>query len=218
MNQKTMTLLLFASFLFLTVNSRASSDVSLAEVDFEHSIDNIKSGAQVALNVCRLCHELKYVKYRDLFEINFTKNEINALRGDQALNSPIQSTTKPEIASKLFGMIPPDLSLMAKARSGGAHYIYTLLTSYSMNAEKHVENKLFPGIKMPDPFAYAIRTDSARQKELKKKIENVSIFLQWASDPRAEERQRIGYYVIAYLVILTFLLYLVKRRVWSRLK
>ncbi|NOX42823.1 MAG: cytochrome C [Gammaproteobacteria bacterium] len=218
MNQKTMTFLLFGSFLFLTANSRASSDVSLAEVDFDHSVENIKSGAQVAMDVCRLCHEFKYIKYRNLLEIGFNKDEVDVLRGDMPLNTSILSTTKPEIASKLFGMMPPDLSLMAKARRGGARYIYTLLTSYSMDAEEHVDNKLFPGIKMPDPFAYAIRTDDVRQKELDQRIENVSVFLQWTSDPKAKERRRTGYYVIAYLIVLTFLFYLLKRKVWRTLK
>lgn len=217
MNQKTMTFLLFGCFLFVSVNSRAASDVPLADIKFNRSIENIKSGAQVALDVCRLCHNLDYIKYQNLQEIGFSVTEVDKIRGNNALNSAIQSTTTPEIAQKLFGMIPPDLSLMAKARRGGAHYIYTLLTSYSMNAEEHIENKLFPGIKMPDPFAYALRTDQARQAELKQKAEQVSVFLRWASDPKAGERYRTGYYVIAYLLVLTFLFYLVKRKVWRKL-
>lgn len=219
-----MKLTLTASLSFVTaalltaIAVASSGDIPLSEVDLDENNETLKRGAQVALNSCVMCHDLKYIKFRSLKEIGFSKREIDALRGPSAMNDPVLSFNSPEIAKKLFGMVPPDLSLMAKARKGGIDYIYTLLTSYSLNSEGVVENHLFPGIKMPDPFAYSIRTSGNARQEIESKAASVSVFLKWAADPRASERRNMGYYVIAYLVVLTFLFYLLKRKVWRDLK
>lgn len=213
-----LTSLLFSGLLcFPVANAWASSDTPLADIDFDRSSESIKRGAYAAKNMCMICHNLKYIKYLNLLEIDFTQSEVDTFRGEAAFDSPVQSSTSPEVAQKLFGMVPPDLSLMAKARRGGARYIYTLLTSYQVNNEGVVENHLFPGIKMPDPLSFAYRTDEARQKELKQTIQDVAVFLEWAADPRAGERRHLGLYVIGYLIVLTFLFYLLKRKIWSRL-
>ena len=120
------------------------------------------------------------------------------------------------MAIELFGLVPPDQSLLAKARKGGANYIYALLTSYEKDAKGEVSNSLFPGLRMPDIMDYA-SADAAQRATLQQQIRDAAVFLEWASDPRAAERRQIGIYVIAYLIVLTFLLYLIKRRVWARL-
>lgn len=219
MNKKYFLTTVFV-ILVLTVGSAhaVSYDIPLVKKELNDSPENIKKGAMVALNVCVLCHDLKYIKYLNLMEIDFTQSEVDRLRGDRAFDAPILSTTSPEVSQKIFGMQPPDLSLMAKARKNGPHYIYTLLTSYEESAEGKIDNKLFPGIKMPDPLAYSVRNEETLRKEIEQKVESVTVFLEWASDPRARERRTMGYYVIAYLFVLTFLLYLVKRRVWKGIK
>ena len=106
--------------------------------------------------------------------------------------------------------------LLAKAREGGARYIYTLVTSYEKDAKGNVSNLLFPGLRMPDVLDYA-SADLAQRAILQQQVRDAAVFLEWASDPHADERRHIGVYVLAYLALLTFLLYLIKRRVWARL-
>ncbi|MBI3774239.1 MAG: cytochrome C [Gammaproteobacteria bacterium] len=188
----------------------------LAEVDFERSPDALKRGAEVVTSVCMGCHSLHYIKYRDLQQVGFSSAELDKLRGTQGLDEPLLSATTDEMAIELFGLVPPDQSLLAKAREGGAHYIYTLLTSYEKDAKGNVSNLLFPGLRMPDVLDYA-SADIAQRAVLQQQVRDAAVFLEWASDPHAGERRRIGVYVLGYLVVLTFLLYLIKRRVWARL-
>jgi len=114
----------------------------------------------------------------------------------------------------MFGLIPPDLSLMARAREGGPHYIYSLLTSFHTTVAGGVDNSLFPGIKMPDILSYST---TETPQAIKKTAREVALFLDWAADPHADERHTLGYYVLIYLVVLTLLLYLLKQRIWRRL-
>lgn len=188
----------------------------LAEVEFERSPEALKRGAEVVTSICMGCHSLHYIKYRDLQQVGFSSTELDKLRGTQSLDEPLLSATTEEMAIELFGLVPPDQSLLAKAREGGAHYIYTLLTSYEKDAKGNVSNLLFPGLRMPDVLDYA-SADLAQRAALKQQVRDAAMFLEWAADPHADERRHIGGYVLAYLVVLTLLLYLIKRRVWARL-
>ena len=114
-------------------------------------------------------------------------------------------------ALKAFGDEPPDLNLMTKARGGGgkgAEHIYALLTGYNDKPEK---NSIFPGITMPPPF-------SRDDPELTRKARDVAAFLDYAADPSARERKSLGVYVLAYMLVLTALLYVLNRRTWKRIR
>lgn len=214
----SVSFLLLMSGLFVSSNVLASSPgVPLAKVDIELSQEAYKRGAKVVIETCNLCHELKYIRYRNLLDIGFTQQEVDVFRGNKSMEEVLAATMTPPIAKKAFGMIPPDLSLMAKARKKGDRYIYTLMNSYHEVADNQYDNKLFPGIRMPDVFAVSVETNEKRQALQEQRIKDVTSFLVWASDPHADTRRTIGTYVIAYLVLLTFLLWLWKRKVWSRL-
>lgn len=122
-----------------------------------------------------------------------------------------EAALMPESAAlAAFGKIPPDLSLMALARGRGrqgADYIAALLTGYTGAAGK---NRVFPGIAMPAPFP-------ADDPGLKKKADDVAAYLLHAADPHDAERRRLGPRVLAYLGLLTALLFLVYRRTWGAL-
>lgn len=202
--------------LLLSVASVSVSAKELADVDFERSPEALLRGAEVVTSVCMGCHSLHYVKYRDLQQLGFSSAALDKLRGTQSLDEPLLSATSDDMAIELFGLVPPDQSLLAKAREGGAHYIYTLLTSYEKDAKGNVSNLLFPGLRMPDVLDYA-SADIAQRAVLQQQVRDAAVFLEWASDPHANERRHIGGYVLGYLAVLTFLLYLIKRRVWARL-
>jgi len=178
---------------------------------------SLKNGATIYYNLCRLCHSLKYIKYQHFLEVGFTKTEVNELRGTQSLATPIMSTADDTVANQMFGMVPPDLSVMAKARKNGPDYIYSLMLSYIEKENGGYDNALFHGIKMPDVFAISIAQNDSEKSALKSKAADVTSFLTWASDPHAMERKQLGIYVIIYLIVLSALFYLIMRRVWARL-
>src|SRR3569832_962643 len=193
---------LFSLLLLLIAQSAAASD--LQDVEFDHSPDALRRGAAIVTGVCMSCHSLKYLRYLDLKKLGFSDAEVEAM---SAGNPP---------AATLNAMTPPDLSLMAKAREGGPGYINHLLTGFYQDANGETNNHLYPGIRMPDILGWG-SADATQRAELEKQAKDAASFLIWTADPRADERTRLGYYVMAYLVVLTVLLYLVKRRVWGRL-
>ncbi len=211
------TLILLLTFLLAPTQLLASEQQALRDVEIGHQPEEIKRGALVALNLCVLCHSLKYVKYHNLQEIGFLPNEIEPFLRGREMSQGILSSTTHESANDLFGMVPPDLSLMAKARQNGPRYIYSLLLAYHEQENSAIENTLFPDVKMPDVLGYSVEEDETMRLEMEQMALDVSAFLAWAADPRAEERRSMGKYVIAYLVILTLMLYLVKRKTWARL-
>lgn len=126
------------------------------------------------------------------------------------------------------GAYPPDLSVMIKARHYGPDYVYALMTGYGEEIPKGVDelpgkhwNPYFPGgwIAMPeqlveDRVSYADGTKATKEQMAK----DVVTFLTWASDPKAEIRKSLGVQAVAYLLLLSILLYLVYRQVWRNVE
>ena len=125
------------------------------------------------------------------------------------------------------GAYPPDLSVMAKARAGGPDYIYALMTGYKEPPEKMKMsegmsyNTFFPGhqIAMAAPLDdESVEYSDGTKPTLDNYARDVSAFLMWAAEPKLEERHKVGFSFMIYLIILAGLLFLVKRRIWSGLK
>ncbi len=216
---KKIVKIFFLGILFLPMSFSVASENThpLADVDILDDEGSVKRGAMIYYNSCRLCHSMKYISYQNFSEIGFSDQEINDLRGDKMKSEKMTSTTSDEARNELFGMLPPDLTLMAKARKKGPRYIYTLMTSYHEVSENVYENKFFPGIKMPDVFAYSLAVTPEEKTIIENKAKDVASFLTWAADPRAKERKSLGVYVIGYLIILSIMFYFLMKRVWSRL-
>ena len=180
--------------------------------------DSRQRGAEIFVNLCMLCHSMKYVDYQDLLQLGFSRQQVDALRRGRSLKSALHSDMTPDAAGKLFGMAVPDLSLMAIAREGGDRYISRLLTGYYQKSDGSVDNHVFPQIRMPDVLGVATESDAKSKSALEAQARDVAGFLGWAAQPKAEERKRLGIYVLVYLIVLTVLLYLVKQKVWRRLQ
>ena len=189
----------------------------LTDVEITQDQEALKRGAMIYYDTCRLCHNMKYISYQNMTEIGFSDKEVDEWRGDRLKSDKFTATTSDEINNELFGMIPPDLSLMAKARKHGPQHIYTLMTSYYEKSENVYDNKFIPNTKMPDIFGYSVATSTEEKAIIENKVKDVTAFLLWASDPRAEERKSLGVYVIAYLILLSTMFYFLMKRVWSRL-
>ncbi len=138
--------------------------------------------------------------------------------------SPFANATAAAAANS--GAVPPELSLMVKARFGGADYVYALLTGYEDPPadfdllEGLNFNKYFSGhqIAMPPPlFEDGVEYADGTVATVEQMAHDVAAFMAWTAEPEMEERKRMGWKVLIFLVVLTGLFYAVKRKVWSDL-
>jgi ubiquinol-cytochrome c reductase cytochrome c1 subunit len=203
-------------------------------------------GFQVYKEVCSACHSMRQLSYRHLTSIGLTPAQVAALASQfQVQDGPNDNGEmfeRPARASDRFrrpfandaaaraannGALPPDLSVMAKAREGGADYLHALLVGYEEPppgvtvANGMHYNKYFPGhqIAMAPPLntdgqvTYADGTTAT----VNQMATDVSTFLAWAAEPELEQRRAMGVRMIIFLTILGGLVYAVKRKVWANL-
>ena len=200
-------------------------------------------GFQVYKEVCSACHSLRLVSYRNLRELGLTEAQVAAIASQfqivdgpndegqmfERAGRPADRFRKPfanDAAARAAnnGALPPDLSVMTKARAGGADYLFALLTGYvdppagvTLMDGMHY-NKYFPGHQIamgaplnPDQVDYADGTKAT----VEQMAHDVTTFLQWAAEPELEQRRALGVKIIIFLTILAGLTYAVKRKVWA---
>ena len=204
-----------------------------------------RRGLQVYNEICAGCHSLEHVSYRNLLDIGFTNDQVkeyasqfevmakpdsegevnmrSAIPSDKFV-SPYQNDNQAKSMNN--GAIPPDLSLIIKARAGGASYFYSLLMGYKDSPEDEelsngYYNVAYPGniIAMPQPLygddvEYSDGTEATMEQEI---IDLVS-FLTWTAQPELNDRKSMGFRVFLFLVFMTTVLFLSYRKIWKKLK
>lgn len=208
--------------------------------------DAVKKGGQIFFEVCGGCHSMNLMSYRNLVDIGWTEEEAKALAAEYEvqdgpdhegemfmrparLSDRFVSPFPNENASRFAngGAYPPDLSVITKARAGGPDYIYSLLTGYKDEAPEHIEmaegtnyNEYFPGnqIFMAQPlYGETVDFPDGTSVDLEQEAKYIVDFLSWAAEPELEERKSLGIKVMLYLILLTAMLYALKRRIWNRI-
>jgi ubiquinol-cytochrome c reductase cytochrome c1 subunit len=226
----------------------------------------VQRGYQVYREVCANCHSMKLVAFRHLGEEggpNFSEAEVRALAAE------FQVTDGPDDAGDMFqrpgrpsdylpspfpndqaaaaangGAVPPDLSLMAKARGiprgviwatldfftqyqeGGPDYIHALLTGYDQQPPAGVTvpegthyNPYFaagPSLAMPKPLTDGqVTYADGTPGTVDQYARDVSAFLMWAAEPHLADRKRVGFQVFIFLIVFAGLLYMTKQKVWA---
>ncbi len=196
-----------------------------AEIDVTDQ-EQIRRGLEVFTTVCMGCHSAKYVTYKGLMdypEIGISREQVDELRGDKPLTAGLITDLAPEDAEVSYGKVPPDLSVIANGRRGGADYIYSILTGFEHDPAGKVPdgnyNKYFPGnrIAMPDPLGW-LDHDAGDTEELERQAQDVAAFLTFIADPHQNERRTLGVWVVGFLILLTLVLYLLKKEVWKDVK
>lgn len=211
----------------VTVYASSSDSPPLRHADIDVS-DNeqIRRGLAIFTDVCMGCHSAKFVTYQNLLsypEIGLSREEVDGLRDEKSLLDGMVTSLGVEEAEMSYGKMPPDLSLIVPGRRGGADYIYSLLTGYEQDPEEKIPdgdyNIYFPGkrIAMPDPLSWLDR-EVADTPDLEQQARDVSAFLAFVADPHQNERHRIGYWVMAFLLLLTWVLWRLKVEVWKDVK
>ena len=209
---------------------------------------SLQRGFQVYKEVCSSCHSMQYLSYRNLGEPGgpeFTQEEVKAIAASVEIedgpDSQGEMFTRPGKPSDKFkspypnveastvangGAYPPDMSVLVKARPGGADYMYSVLVGYEeppagMKLDDGVYyNKYMIGqkIKMASPLLEGIvEYSDGTEATVDQMAKDVTTFLAWAAEPELEVRHKLGIKVIIYLLLLTILVYLSMKKIWSRI-
>jgi ubiquinol-cytochrome c reductase cytochrome c1 subunit len=200
-------------------------------------------GFQVYKEVCSVCHPVKHLHFRDLADIGYSEEEVKAIaagyqvtdgpndegqmyqragRPSDPIPGPFPNDQAARVANN--GALPPDLSLIVKARPSGSDYVYGILTGYKgppagfkmlegMNYDEY-----FPGhqIAMPPPLSdNAVTFADGVPASVPQMAHDVATFLTWAAEPRLEDRHRTGFKVTLFLVVAAGVFYAAKRKIWA---
>jgi ubiquinol-cytochrome c reductase cytochrome c1 subunit len=217
----------------------------------------LQRGFQVYREVCSNCHSLKLVAFRNLADPGgprFSEEQVKALAatykikdGPNDAGEMFERPGRPsdyfpwnfaneQAARSALGAVPPDMSLLAKARSyergfpyflidfftqyqeQGPDYIYALLNGYTKDDDPDWD-EYFPGHKtaMPKPLADGVvdYTDGS-PKTVQQYAKDVTAFLMWTAEPKLERRKKLGMYVLGFLLVYALLLFAAKKKIWSR--
>ena len=250
---RVLPLLLGLSLVSLPTGAGASEGGELKHVDWSFKAPfgmfdraQLKRGFQVYKEVCAACHSVKYVTYRNLGEDGgpeFSEAEVKAIAaganvtdGPNADGEMFERPAEPkDKIIKPFpndnaaraannGALPPDLSLMSKARKNGPDYVYSLLTGYGeppadvTMADGMNYNAYFPGhqIAMPAPLSDdQVTYEDGTAASVDQMARDVTAFLAWTAEPKLEDRHRLGFKAMIFLAVLAGLLFASYRRVWK---
>ena len=186
----------------------------------------LQRGLMVYRNVCSACHSLKRVAYRNLEALGYSEDQIKTIAGEYTVmdgpNDEGEMFERPARPSDRFkspfanekaaaaangGALPPDLSLITKARHGGADYVYSLLTGYAEPphgmeiAEGKHYNKAMDGnvIAMAAPLSDgAVAYEDGTPQIVSQYAKDVATFLTWAAEPEMEHRKQMGVKVLLF--------------------
>jgi ubiquinol-cytochrome c reductase cytochrome c1 subunit len=214
----------------------------------------VQRGYQVYKEVCAACHSMNLVHYRDLAALGYSDAEvkaeaashevpgINPETGEESTRKAVPTDHFPSpYANETAGRaannnaLPPDLSLIAKSREGGAAYVYSLLTGFQNQPAELL--KKFPSAKTPQGLHYnpyfanlnlamappltsegqVVYADGTKST-VDQMAKDVSAFLVWTAEPKLEARHRYGMTALIFLIIATVLGYLSYRNIWADAK
>lgn len=223
----------------------------------------LQRGLKVFSEVCSACHSLKLVSFRDFAALGYTEDQVKALAKGWKTEVPSinpetgEPATRPAIPADKIPMpfanevaaraannnaLPPDLSLITKAREGGPAYVYSLLLGYREQVGYKNEDgkellKEFPdaatppglnfnpwfanlNIAMAAPLAIddQVTYDDGTKATKEQMAKDVSAFLTWTAEPKMENRKSAGWAALGFLLIFTVLAYMSYRTIWAEKK
>lgn len=207
---------------------------------------SLQRGYKIYREVCSACHSMNLLYYRNLAALGYEEDQIKAIASEYTyMDGPNDEgemferpglptdhfkppfTNEKQAAAANNGAIPPDLSLIVKARHHGPDYIFSLLTGYEKTPPHghtllsgQYWNRFKDGnvIAMAPPLSDGqVTYEDGTPQTLEQYAKDISHFLTWAGDPHMEDRKRTGMKVILFLTIFAAIMYAVKRKTWSSL-
>ena len=227
-------------------NLHLASDGAFGHFDNQQ----LQRGFQVYQEVCAACHALGQVAYGDLAALGYNEDEVKAIAAKAQVPhydpKTGEVTTKPGLVSDKFPPVPyaalgvpPDLSLMTKARYGGGAYVYSLLTGYKEQAGYENEKgedllKMYPDAKTGEGLHFnpyfanlniamappltgegQLTYSDGTKATVDQMSKDVSAFLVWTAEPKLAKRKQTGWPVLGFLLFATILSFMAYRNVWA---
>lgn len=214
----------------------------------------LQRGLKVYDEVCAACHSLKYVAFRDLAQLGYSEGQVKAYAAAKQVPgidpNTGEATMRPGLPTDYFpspypnnvaaaaannNAIPPDLSLMTKARGDGTNYVASLLMGYQEPSaellKEHPEaapgpglyhNPYFPNLNLamapPLTTAGQVTFDDGTDATIEQMSKDVAAFLTWTAEPTLVKRKQTGWPVLIFLLFATVLAYMSKRQIWAAVK
>ncbi len=213
----------------------------------------LQRGLKVFSEVCSACHSMKLVAFRNFADLGYSEDEVKAIAKGWKTETPSinpdtgEAATRPSLPSDHIpapfanetaaraannNALPPDLSLMAKARHDGPAYIFSLLTGYQKQPASLL--KQFPDSKTPTGLYYnpyfanlnlampppltsegQVTYDDGTKATVPQMAKDVAAFLTWAAEPKLENRHTAGWAALIFLLIFTVLTYMSYLNIWA---
>ena len=209
----------------------------------------LQRGLRVYKEVCSACHSLSHVAFRDLTALGYSEDQVKTIAGEFQVPSINPDTGEPatrpgtlpdyfpspypnETAARAANnnALPPDLSLITKAREGGANYVYSLITGYRA-VPHNLPASLRPpsptlhynpyfanlNIAMPPPLTSngQVAFDDGSPTTIDATARDVAAFLVWTAEPKLENRVTTGWTVLIFLAFCVVLSYLSYKSIWA---
>ncbi|MCB1867182.1 MAG: cytochrome c1 [Gammaproteobacteria bacterium] len=201
---------------------------------------SLQRGAKYFVNYCLSCHSAKFQRYnRTAKDLGLTEDEVkeNLMFTTDKIGETMTVAMDSQDASNWFGVIPPDLSVIARAR--GVDWIYTYLRSFYIDETRPfgVNNVVFPDVGMPHVFwklqgtQKAVFEEHDGQKVFEKfeqvtpgtlspaefdaAMRDLTAFLSYVGEPIQMERKRLGIWVLLFIAVFFVLAYLLKKEYWK---
>ena len=212
----------------------------------------LQRGFQVYSEVCSACHSLELVSFRDLRQLGYSEAEVKKIASDWKTQVPSinpdtgEAATRKAIPSDHFpppfanevaaraannNALPPDLSLITKAREGGAAYVHSILTGYQNQPAELL--KKFPDAKTPANLHYnpyfanlniampppltangQVQYEDGTKPTIDQMATDIAAFLVWTGEPNLESRHAAGLAVVIFLLFGTVLGFLAYKQLW----
>ena len=194
---------------------------------------SLQSGARTYVNYCLGCHSAQYVRYKSLTDLGLTEAQIreHLLFSGEKVGDMMKS---PLLAKQWFGVVPPDLSVVARSR--GTDWLYTYLRTFYRDPKTPTgwNNAVYPNVAMPHALwmLQGEKTYDAEKKAWSEKskgamssteydatVRDLVNFIAWMGEPAAAERKSIGIIVLLLLALVVFpLAYWLKKEYWKDVK
>ena len=242
--KKLLTILLSCFLLSgLAINVYGSgSTEGLEEVDIDiDDSDSLRRGAHVFVNYCLSCHSANFMRYNRMAEDLGISEQVvvdNMMFASDKIGEKMTINMDATEAKTWFGVTPPDLTVIARAR--GADWLYTYLKSFYVDDSSVTgwNNTVFDRVAMPNPLyelqgmqsvepagegekvLQLVSDPKARMKpdEFNSLVRDLTNYLVYMGEPAQLKRRAMGGYVLFFLLILTVLMVLLKKDYWKDLK
>ena len=198
----------------------------------------LQNGAKVFVNYCLNCHSLSFVRYNRLTELGLTEQQVreNLMFTADKIGEQMRVAARPTEQKQWFGVNPPDLTLVARARASadgsGADWLYTYLRSFYRDDQRTTgwNNTVFANVGMPHVLwelqgQQALNHETHKldvvvpgqmsTTEYDKQVADLVGFLVWAGEPGAGFRKQVGFGVLAFLLVLFGVSYALKKAYWK---